>query len=85
MLQGNSQLWGSEWVADDGNYGALFETGDFSKSLFEAACNGSSPPGLVIEGRSLSELAFDLMEAIKAAAERGDFTPILSTDRMFRL
>ncbi|KAJ7435360.1 hypothetical protein B0H11DRAFT_1937661 [Mycena galericulata] len=43
QIAGNGELWGGEWVPCPARYGGLFDMGDLTKSIFEAASSGSNP------------------------------------------
>ncbi|KAJ7845313.1 hypothetical protein B0H13DRAFT_2363761 [Mycena leptocephala] len=80
-----TQLWANNWVAQPAQYGALFESSYFAKSLFETASSASNPPELVVQGQDMAELASNLIAQIRAAAANKNFTPVMSSSRTFKM
>ncbi|KAJ7866719.1 hypothetical protein B0H13DRAFT_2352284 [Mycena leptocephala] len=80
-----TQLWANNWVAQPAQYGSLFESSYFAKSLFETASSASNPPELVVQGQDMAELASNLIAQIRAAAANKNFTPVMSSSRTFKM
>ncbi|KAJ7790490.1 hypothetical protein B0H13DRAFT_1936229 [Mycena leptocephala] len=70
-----TQLWANNWVAQPAQYGALFESSYFAKSLFKLP---------LVPGQDIAELASNLIAQIRAAAANKNFTPVMSSSRHSR-
>jgi hypothetical protein len=76
-------IWTSDWVPTEGRHVGLFYAETLLENVCGAATSGVQPDDLEIRDTDVGGIAAQLKAMLNDAAEKEDFTDILSPDRSF--
>jgi hypothetical protein len=78
-----AQIWDVPWITCTGHYHGLFSPELLSECVYSIATDNVTLEKLEIRGKDVAELVTSLKELLAQAAAGGDFTKILSPERLF--
>lgn len=76
-------IWDVPWVPSTGRYQGLFSSEMMAETVYDVATDNVAFEKLVVRGKDIAELVVCFKELLVQAADREDFTNILSPDRSF--